>query len=67
MVDDGTSGYLIRAGDSKAFAGALLKVIRDGALRTSMGKASFGLFQRKFHADTMAEKIEHVYSTVLNT
>jgi glycosyltransferase involved in cell wall biosynthesis len=67
MVDDGTSGYLTRPGDSGALAVALLKLIHDSRLRTSMGKASFALFQQKFHADAMAEKIERIYSAVLNT
>jgi len=64
MVVEGRSGYLVEPENPGALADALLKVIRDKILRTSMGKASFALFQEKFHADAMAERIEHIYLTV---
>lgn len=65
MVEDGISGYLTEPKDAWALAGALLKVINNEALRRSMGKASFNLFQREFHAPTMAERVENVYAKVL--
>lgn len=61
MVEDGTSGYLTKPEDPTALAAALMQVIGDSALRTSMGNASFALFQRKFHASAMAESVEAIY------
>jgi glycosyltransferase involved in cell wall biosynthesis len=66
MVEDGRSGYLCPPDDPAALGSALLKVIRDPALRTSMGTASLDLFNRQFHAQAMAEKVEQVYKAVLD-
>jgi len=66
MVEDGRSGYLCPPDDPAALGGALLKVIKDPALRTSMGTASLDLFNRQFHAQAMAEKVEQVYQAVLD-
>jgi glycosyltransferase involved in cell wall biosynthesis len=65
MVEEGRSGFLTRAEDSRALAEALLKVITNEPLRRSMGAASYELFQKKFHASRMAESVEHVYTRVL--
>lgn len=66
MVEDGKSGYLTPPEDANALANALVKVIADPALRRTMGAASLELFQRNFHATTMAERVERVYQQVLN-
>jgi glycosyltransferase involved in cell wall biosynthesis len=66
MVDDGTSGFLTPPEDPKALAEALLNVIRDGEMRNSMGKASYELFTRKFHASAMAERVEQIYRRALS-
>jgi glycosyltransferase involved in cell wall biosynthesis len=66
MVENGISGYLTPSEEPQALAGALLKVIADAPLRKSMGKASFELFRRKFHARSMAERVEQVYTTALS-
>lgn len=65
MVEDGVSGRLTKPEDPAALAEALLEVIRDPGQRTSMGQASFRLFERKFHASAMAEKVERVYQETL--
>jgi glycosyltransferase involved in cell wall biosynthesis len=65
MVEDGTSGYLCPPDDPRSLGNALLKVSDDPALRASMGEASLSLFNRRFHAQAMAEKVEKVYEEVL--
>ncbi len=64
MVDDGVSGYLLPPDNPRALGEALLAVIADPRLRVSMGKAGRELFQRKFHASTMAESMEQVYQSL---
>jgi glycosyltransferase involved in cell wall biosynthesis len=61
MVQDGVSGRLTKPGEPAALAAALRDVIRNPALRQSMGQASFRLFEGNFHASAMAEKVEQVY------
>jgi spore coat protein SA len=39
IVREGESGLLVERGDSKALAGALLRVLSDGALRSKLGEA----------------------------
>jgi glycosyltransferase involved in cell wall biosynthesis len=65
MVEDGISGYLCPPEDATALGQALLKVVNHPALRESMGRASLDLFARRFHAETMAEKVEQVYEAAL--
>lgn len=65
MVEDGVSGYLCPPDDPASLGSALLNVIRDPGLRASMGRASFDLFSRRFHAEAMAEKVESVYVAAL--
>jgi glycosyltransferase involved in cell wall biosynthesis len=67
MVENGVSGFLTEPEKPQALAQTLLKVIADADLRRSMGRASFALFQKKFHASAMAEKVEEVYLKVLHS
>ncbi len=64
MVEEGRSGFLVPPEDPAKLADALLKVIHDPGRRTAMGTASAELFRGKFHARTMAENVERVYSHV---
>lgn len=61
MVEEGKSGYLVPPEDPEALARALLKVVTDATLRTSMGSASDELFCRRYHASAMAEGVERIY------
>lgn len=67
MVEDGVSGYLKRPDDPDALADGLLACIADRNLRTSMGSAARGIFDRQYHARIMAERMEHVYEKVLGS
>jgi glycosyltransferase involved in cell wall biosynthesis len=65
MVEEGISGYLTPSEQPAALAAAILRVMADPTHRTSMGAASFSLFNRQFHASAMAERVEHIYERVL--
>jgi glycosyltransferase involved in cell wall biosynthesis len=66
MVREGRSGYLVPPEDPRSLADALLNVIRDESLRASMGRESFDLFLKNFHATTMAARVEAVYVNSLS-
>jgi glycosyltransferase involved in cell wall biosynthesis len=67
MVDQGVSGYLTPAEDPPALARALNALIGDPGAREKFGQASRALFERKYHAAVMAEKVERVYTHVLES
>jgi len=66
MVQEGISGHLVPPEDPGALASALLAVIDSADVRRSMGRASLALFQNKFHASAMAEKVESVYRALFS-
>jgi len=61
MVEQGISGRLTPPEDPRALAEALLELIGNSAGRTQMGEASFRLYERRYHASAMAERVEQVY------
>lgn len=66
MVDNGKNGFLLEPERPKEFADALLPLITNQDLRTTMGKESYRLFERKFQASIMAERVEEVYERTLS-
>ena len=66
MVDDERSGYLVPPENPAALADALMKVVTDAPLRSSMGAASAALFRRRYHASAMAENVERIYQRCLS-
>jgi glycosyltransferase involved in cell wall biosynthesis len=64
MVEEGTSGYLVRPEDSHVIAGALSRLLASSKERASMGVASFDLFLRRYDAALMSERVEAVYQMV---
>jgi glycosyltransferase involved in cell wall biosynthesis len=64
MVREGKSGFLTPPEDPRALAEALLRVIRDPALRKAMGGESRALFRERYHASVMASRVEEVYTTL---
>ena len=55
VVDEGKNGFLVPVRDSAAFASAVEKLVRDGALRTRFGSRSRAKVEAEF-ADTMVWK-----------
>jgi glycogen synthase len=60
MVDDGSTGILVRSQDPQALASALAKVIRDQRLAASMGGLGAVRVQG-FTASTVVQRIERIY------
>lgn len=65
MIEEGLSGHLIPPGDPAALARALIPLAADPERRSALGRASFALFERKYHAAVMAENVERVYHHVI--
>ena len=66
MVREGESGFLVPPGDPPALAAALVRVLLDASLRGRMGKESRALFEERYHASAMAERVEGIYRAVCN-
>lgn len=64
VVEDGTDGLLVTPGDEAALLSALLRLVEDDALRLTMSLAARDNFEKKFHVDLMAERLEQVYRNV---
>lgn len=67
MVNEGVSGHLTRAEDSSSLATGIMHVLGNPEIRHSMGRASFELFTKNFHASAMAERVEEVYNRAMGT
>jgi glycosyltransferase involved in cell wall biosynthesis len=65
-VEDGKTGLLVAPEDSDALASAIRRIIDDPALGTRMGEAGRQRMQSEFSIDTMADKHETLYESVLN-
>lgn len=61
-VDSQVEGLLVPAGDVQALAGALARLLDDGALRRSMGVAARERFEREFAYERFYEKYLAVYA-----
>jgi glycosyltransferase involved in cell wall biosynthesis len=57
QVDDGVTGYLIEPGDEHALADAALRLIRDPALRRTMGAAARRAAEERFNSAVNYPKI----------
>jgi glycosyltransferase involved in cell wall biosynthesis len=65
MVEEGVSGRLVPPDDPPALAEAILALAADEEIRKSMGRSSRLLYEKRFHAAVMAERVEQVYMSVL--
>jgi glycosyltransferase involved in cell wall biosynthesis len=63
MIEDGTSGLLVRPGDSRSLASAMSRVLADDKLRASLGAGGKERVVR-FTASTVVEQLEQVYANV---
>ncbi|MGW0826612.1 glycosyltransferase family 4 protein [Streptomyces sp. NPDC002845] len=64
IIDDGTDGRLVRPGDHKAFADALLELIADDSLRRNMGRRAAANAARYDPAIVAAHMEELLHSLV---
>ena len=65
VVEEGKTGLLVPPGDSPALAEALLRLLRDPALRTRMGEAGRRRAERLFDQRRQVEQITAVYDNIL--
>ena len=65
LVENGVSGFLVAPGDTKALAGAIMSLLEDTALQTSMGRAARNRFEVHYAGDTSMGKIVALYNRVI--
>lgn len=65
VVDDGVTGYIVPARDEVALAEAVIKLLKDKALRKEMGENGYQKLKKDFSWDGIAEKTIQVYREVL--
>jgi glycosyltransferase involved in cell wall biosynthesis len=65
VVEHEVSGLLFEPGDDEALAGALLKLIDDGDLRSRFGIASRRRAERIFSLENHVKTIQAVYDEVI--
>ncbi len=61
MVEDGGSGLLVEDGDTAGLAAALLRLLRDPALRLQMGQRGRQIAQARFNPGGVARRTRDVY------
>jgi glycosyltransferase involved in cell wall biosynthesis len=65
VVQDGRTGILAAPRDHHAMAAAIVKLLRDDALRARMGEAGLALVKEKFSAERMVQETLGVYQRVV--
>ncbi len=61
VIDDGKSGLLVPPSDPRALADAIIRLLRDPALRQQMGRAGRERFLASFTSGRMAQESESLY------
>lgn len=64
-IEDGKTGFLIKAGDNKDFEEKLVKLIDDPSLRKELGRSSKERAEKEFTIDRMINTYEKVFNEVL--
>jgi len=64
-VLDGQTGLLVEPGDAKAFAEAMLILLRKEAMRADLGAAGRQRIEAHFRRDQMLSRLTAVYATAL--
>jgi len=62
MVENNVTGFLVAPEQPQRIEEALLRLCADPVLRKRLGHGSFDLFRRRYNAESMAEKVEAIYS-----
>jgi glycosyltransferase involved in cell wall biosynthesis len=65
-IAHGVSGLLVPAGDAKALAEAILRLLRDSELRQAMGRAARKRAETLFSVEAMVTATEDFYYSLLN-
>jgi len=64
VVEDGLSGFVVEPGDVEALAGRLETLLRDGALRASMGRSGRSKMRESFSVGRMVRRFAQIYRDV---
>lgn len=64
-IEHGHSGLLVPPGDTAAFAGAVIRLIDDEALRARLGKGARLRVERQYNWDLLAGEVERAYGSAL--
>ena len=66
IVVDGKTGFLVPVGDAEALAGAVITLLRDPGLSTTMGAAGRERVEKMFDNRLYADRVQGIYGN-LNT
>jgi glycosyltransferase involved in cell wall biosynthesis len=61
VIDEGTTGLLVPAGDPRALADAVSRLMSDGALATRLGAAARADVESRYSFDRMVASFENIY------
>ncbi len=64
VIQDGVNGLLITAGDTRALAAAIRRLIDDPAFAARLGAAARATIAERFTIEPMVERLEQVYSAL---
>lgn len=64
-VEHETTGLLVPPADSTAFADALLRLVKDAALRETLGREGFRRAQERYQASRVVGAVADMYSQLL--
>lgn len=66
VIEDGVNGYLVQPNDAKSLASGIERAISDFARFETLGTNAYSLIKEKFSFTIHAEKIQNIYSEVLD-
>jgi glycosyltransferase involved in cell wall biosynthesis len=61
LIDDGLTGFLVSAGDSRAFGQALARLLSEPELRATMGHKAEDKANKQFTLEQMADRYSRVF------
>jgi glycosyltransferase involved in cell wall biosynthesis len=65
-IQDGVTGYLVRARTPQAFAEPIIRLLRDESLRTAMARASYQRCCEKFEIGNATRQLEAYYRRLID-
>jgi glycosyltransferase involved in cell wall biosynthesis len=65
VIRDGENGLIVPAGDHRALAGAVARILRDVELATSLGKRGYRDAHTHYSWDRIAEQVLNEYRRLL--
>jgi len=66
VIEDGVNGYLVKPNDAVSLANGIGRAISDFSQFETIGNNGYTLIEEKFSFAIHAEKIQNIYSEVLN-